>query len=535
MENNQLNSNKTIDKTMSTSNIAYNYKIAKALFDNTTNLKKIRNEIVKLIQLQIDLIIAYYQLTETTEKEKLDKLTNVFFKNNLTEQGQLGIPRIFVNGTYKNIQTIEEFRVNYVNSLNFREIMSMMRNFASAENDCIMYSILIEYSEANNSQNSQTDLDAFKNKYPMLNVDLVNEAIIMIEKIIGFDISETAKCYDNLHGNEERRCTNNTKPYYKMVQDAHLQQKTQPSELVPKSPITLCWLWHPLVYGIPYQDVVKLSADNFVKRLNNSYKPVKDEGKQGAKDCMIDTYTNYPIFPPLSQREQNYFKSQQITLTKGVDGQYTNPPWNPPTCYMERADPPSFMINLLDRNKKYSVSNLSGHVMKFIMIAKYFKSNGTNETNGTNGTNETIEPINLDMIILASILFMVPYNHSIHEIFQASKAMDVNINYSIKDTDLVNINRLLEKNGMNMINPSIQSISDTTTDTKRISNPPIRTNLGGSMNKRVRGNLKRKTKRKLKHRTRNTRLRKQPGYTYNKKTHKTKKSKKICKSKRTKK
>jgi hypothetical protein len=38
---------------------------------------------------------------------------------------------------------------------------------------------------------------------------------------------------------------------------------------------------------------------------------------------------------------------------------------------------------------------------------------------------------------------MVPYNHSIHEIFQAAKMMGVNTNYSIKKTDLENINMLL--------------------------------------------------------------------------------------------
>ena len=68
--------------------------------------------------------------------------------------------------------------------------------------------------------------------------------------------------------------------------------------------------------------------------------------------------------------------------------------------------------------------------MLFLIMAKYF-----------NG-------INLNLIILANVLFMVPYNHSIHEIFQAAKMMGINTNYSIQDTDLDNINEFLESNGL---------------------------------------------------------------------------------------
>ena len=97
---------------------------------------------------------------------------------------------------------------------------------------------------------------------------------------------------------------------------------------------------------------------------------------------------------------------------------------------MKPIEPFSFSVNLQKRYKKYAVSNLSGHVMLFLIMAKYF-----------NG-------INLNLIILANVLFMVPYNHSIHEIFQAAKMMGINTNYSIQDTDLDNINEFLESNGL---------------------------------------------------------------------------------------
>ena len=510
---------------MDTSKIGYNYKIAKALFDNTKNRRPIREEIKKIIQLQIDLIIARYQLSNPVEQ--LAELKKVFFKNVLTGQGQLGSPQIKIDGKYKYIQTVQEFREPFINSLNFRELMSMMRNFASVENDCIMYSILVEYSEAKNSQDPITNTSAFKNKYPMLDINVVDEAVIMIEKIIGFDISETSNCYDNLNGSKVSTCTRNTKPYYQLVQDAHIQQKTKPDENLPKSPITLCWLWHPLVYGVPYQDVVKLPYDNFVKRLNNSYEPVTEVNKKNASDCMIATYRDYPIFPNLSQREQNYL-GQTVKLQKNIDGDIINPPWNPPYCYMKRSEPTSFMLNLLDRHGKYSVSNLSGHVMIFIMMSKYFKST---ETDGSD------TPINIDMIILASILFMVPYNHSIHEIFQSAKMMGVNTNYSVKKNDLDNVNDLLKKNGMEEINITLTGNSDLPTNpNKRKSIQTTRTNVSSFKEglEGVKGGKRRKTKRNGKRFSRKTCKRKHVGYKSKRINKKSRKSKKSRKYKRTK-
>jgi hypothetical protein len=152
---------------------------------------------------------------------------------------------------------------------------------------------------------------------------------------------------------------------------------------------------------------------------------------------MSDIYSKYPLFPPLSQREQKYITGKGRRVL--VDGLYQRPPWTPPICYMKPIEPYSFSVNLQKRYNKYSVSNLSGHVMIFLIMAKYFK-------NPTDNTN-----INMNLIVLASILFMVPYNHSIHEIFQAAKMMGVNTNYSIKKTDLENINTLLSATNLKPI------------------------------------------------------------------------------------
>ena len=242
---------------------------------------------------------------------------------------------------------------------------------------------------------------------------------------------------------------------------------------------------------------------------------------------MIATYRDYPIFPNLSQREQNYL-GQTVKLQKNIDGDIINPPWNPPYCYMKRSEPTSFMLNLLDRHGKYSVSNLSGHVMIFIMMSKYFKST---ETDGSD------TPINIDMIILASILFMVPYNHSIHEIFQSAKMMGVNTNYSVKKNDLDNVNDLLKKNGMEEINITLTGNSDLPTNpNKRKSIQTTRTNVSSFKEglEGVKGGKRRKTKRNGKRFSRKTCKRKHVGYKSKRINKKSRKSKKSRKYKRTK-
>ena len=422
--NSNNNSNNKSSVYNDTSSILYNYAIARTLFDGK-NKSVIENEITKLLLLQFDLIVANSSNNPAiTAKDNLDNVILIFFKDVINEQGQLGVPLVKINGSYQPVKTLGQLK-DVILKYNFREKMSILRNFASKTNDCFMYSILIEYYE--NRESGQTN--AFKTKYPMLNTTFLDESILLIENILGFDIIETANCYQDLRGSGTpiiSGCTEN-KRLYREIQSDYIANKTQ-------SPITLCWLWHPLVYGVPYQDVVKLPADNYVKKLSTSY-----TGNNNAviPNCMSDVYSKYPLFPPLSEREQRYIKDKGGNVL--VDGLYQRPPWTPPICYMKPIEPYSFSVNLQKRYKKYSVSNLSGHVMIFLIMAKYFKNPVDNQ------------PINMNLIVLASILFMVPYNHSIHEIFQAAKMMGVNTNYSIKNTDLDNINMLLSATNLTPI------------------------------------------------------------------------------------
>ena len=407
--------------TFDTSTITYNYTIARALFDNPTINRTISKEVDKLLLAQIDLSLAKVSSNTTLmEIDKLQIIKKVFFKDVINEHGQVGEPLIKIEGKYRLVKTINELKTVYIPRLNFREKMTMAKNFASKTNDCKMYSILLEYNLSKNI--GQEAILTFTKKYPMLNTKYLDESIKLVEEILGFGISETSKCYSDMNG-KELITTPGCAPLYKMVQKEYMENPTE-------SPITLCWLWHPLVYGVHYQDVIKLPSKNLVKKLSTSYTGNK---KELIPDCMSATFSRFPIFPPLSQREQNYIKKNMSSNSFLVDGLYQRPPWTPPICYMKPLEPTSFSVNLQERYKKYFVSNLSGHVMLFLIMSKYFNN------------------INLNYIILANILYMVPYNHSIHEIFQAAKMMGINTEYSIEKTDLENINNFLRENQLNQI------------------------------------------------------------------------------------
>lgn len=459
---------------MDTSSITYNYGIVRGLYDSK-NMKIIDNEITKLIYSQIDLVLTYYN-NPVAAMEKLNLIKTVFFKDAVNEQGQIGIPLIKIGGLYKQVQTTQELKNVFIPRLNFREKMTMLKNFVSKTNDCIMYSIIIEYNTAlNNSQES-----AFITKYPMLNTDGLKKTIIQIENILGFKIEETNKCYNDIEGSVQTKCTRNTKPYYKLIQDTYMDSPT-------KSPITICWLWHPLVYGIPYQDVIKLQSNNLVKQIATSYTTVTDPTK--AKQCMERIYSQYPLFPRLSEREKLYMT--QYKIFANIESLYQLPPYKPPVCFQQTIQPNSFYVNLQKKYKKYNVSNLSGHVMIYITMAKLFNN------------------INLDLIILANIVYMVPYNHSIHEVLQASKLLGINTEYSIQDKDLDAVNTILDKNkNLTRITISSKARWIPTVSSKREPKPPDRLRFGGRKTRKTRKTRKAKKTRKTK-KTKQNKKRKQ--------------------------
>lgn len=93
---------------------------------------------------------------------------------------------------------------------------------------------------------------------------------------------------------------------------------------------------------------------------------------------------------------------------------------------------------------------------------------------------------------------MVPYNHSIHEIFQAAKLMGVNTDYSIEKTDLENVNDLLNRNVNNLSGRNDSVNIDISVAMKKHGPAKVRRVTVA----RSKGGMKRKTVWKAKHRTR---------------------------------
>jgi len=394
---------------MDTSSVAYNYAIAITLFQSV-NFIYIKHNIVSLVNNQIKLIQNFYK-GQIDENQIFIEVKKIFFKDVMNEAGQLGTPLIKPQGSPNlvPVKNLLELTQNFIPSLNIRELMSICKNFQRPDNSCFMFSIIIDYQIYKQNNN----IPEFQKKYPMLNTIYIEKTINLIESILGFDILEVNQCYNNLNGEQiiER---SGCKPLYKMMQDEFLNPATKKFS----SPITICWLWHALVYGVPYQDVQKLPAENYIKQLSTSY-----EKQTVTSQCIIDTFMYFPIFPPLSEREKKYIKSSGVNPK--VDGLYERPPWTPPICFMKPIEPLSFTLNLQKRYNKYFVSNLSGHTMIFILMARFFNN------------------IDIKSIVLACIIYMTPYNHSIHEILKAAQMIGVDIDININNSDLKNVNNIL--------------------------------------------------------------------------------------------
>ena len=395
---------------MITSSVAYNYAIAITLY-KSQNMAGIKAEIIKLITNQMSLVQLKYKKIGWNENDIFTEIKKIFFFDLLNEAGQTGLPLIKPKG-YSNLEPVKnllELKEKFIPNLNIRELMSIIKNFQRPDSSCFMFSIVIEYQIFKNQKN----LIDFQRKYPMLDINHIEKTIVLIESILGFNILEVNNCYNNLNG-EIVEPGAGCKPLYMMMQEEFLDPATRKYS----SPITICWLWHALIYGVPYQDVQKLPAQNYIKQMSTSY-----EKKTIDADCINKVFQYFPIFPPLSTQEKKYINSKGVNPL--VDNLYERPPWTPPICYMKPIEPLNFSLNLQKRYNKYFVSNLSGHTMIFILLARFFND------------------ININVIILACIVFMTPYNHSIHEIFKAAQIVGAIDNYNMELSDLDNLNNLL--------------------------------------------------------------------------------------------
>ncbi len=443
-----------------TNTIEYEYTIISQIYEKKQIYNTLLKEIKKIITNQINLMYNYFTYDEVPgmsimEIEKIKKITTSLFKNIAFEAGQVGENvRVYdyTQGkdkkSFTDIKNLQDI-INIIQKFNIRECMTVVKNFHRGENHCLMYKIILlfkKYVQTGSVRN-------FIERYPMLNIDTINESITFIENILGLDILITENHYDKIDFNNKVNKKN--KKSFELIE--RKSRQTLPlyeyleNDKEYRNPVNLCYLWHPLSVQIPYQAITKMMINSVLKDLILSYRPISlmklnKKQKQNLENCMQEKLTKYPPVPPLSKNEINFLYHTSSKEKKIDTKEYSYVDslhflkkigWTPSICYHEEVVPTSFVLNELKKQKKLSISNYSGHTSLIIMIASYFND------------------INYDLLLLANMLWTVPYNHSIHEVFMGAKMMNVFPQYRFDNTSFQNVNNLLSKNNLPLLDNKI--------------------------------------------------------------------------------
>ena len=437
-------------KVFETDSIDYEYTIISQLYEKKIIYNEILYQIHLIIIDQIELLYSYYSNENeipVPEIKKIKNITNIFFKNIPFETGQLG-NEIYIydytqgkkTKTQTSIKTKSDI-INFIKKFNIREAMTVIKNFQRGDNNCFMYKIILLYKSSINNNT----IEQFIKKYPMLNIQTLNESITFIENILGIDILLTSDHF-NIEKKDEKinilnkieKQSRQSLPLYEFIEKNNNY----------KNPVTLCYLWHPLSVQIPYQVLTKMSYNNVLKDLINSFETIKIDKTNVDKleTCVEEKIIKYPPIPPLSNNEIYYLesfskkdteKSSLNTSNKQNFNFIKNIKWRPSICFHKAIDPSSFVLKELSNKKKLSISNFSGHTSLLIMISSYFNN------------------VNYDLLVLASLLWTVPYNHSINEVFMGGKMMNIFPEYDYKLSSFKNVNNILVKNNLPQLDNKI--------------------------------------------------------------------------------
>lgn len=433
-------SDKIISNLFNTSSIEYEYTIISQLYEKKQIYNAILNQIHSIIVDQINLLYNYYtneNEVSIPEIDKIKKVTTILFKNIPFETGQIGNDIYiydYTQGKKTKTQTTIKNKsdiINVTKKFNIRESMTVIKNFHRGNNNCFMYKMLLIYKSAIETNT----VESFIKKYPMLNIQTLKESITFIENILGIDMSLTKHHY-NIEKKDNKlkildkveRQSRQTLPLYEFIQQNNNYN----------NPVTLCYLWHPLSVQIPYQILTKMSVNNTVNDLVNSFKSIDNNNIDNAKTCTSEIVKKYPPIPPLSTNELNYLnKSSNNNDQINKNDWVNNIKWKPSICYHTEIIPTSFVLQQLKNANKLSISNYSGHTSLLLMISSYFNN------------------VNYELLILANMLWTVPYNHSINEVFMGAKMMNVYTEYNYKLSSFENVNTILLKNSLPTLDEKI--------------------------------------------------------------------------------
>ena len=374
---------------MDTEKILYEYNIVLAL--NSNYNITIKNELIKVVTLIIDMIAV----TNT----KLEFLCFLFFSESVTDYGQIG---------NQNITTKQQL-FDLVNSLNIRELFEIINNFRK-NIDCFMFELLLNYKK--NPQD-------FIQNYPFLDETYIKYIINFIEDMFDVDIIDLSLCYNEEF--IETPCVEKATPFYRKVQDdkiSYMDENAKPLNNSVKYS-TICLLWLPFTYGNNNQILLKITTPN--KLYDIVTKSIKK--KSVDKSCTKEVMKLFPFVEPLSPNETRFLESKNSNANNFLF-----------TICNSEPNEANFTTQLRKKYKKLIVSFTSGHTVIMLMICKYFKG------------------INLGLITLGCIIWLVPYHHSITEIFLAAKECDVFKNYTLKKNTYESVNELLQLSGLSQLN-----------------------------------------------------------------------------------
>jgi len=366
-------------------------------------VRSINQEYGPKIKAELIKVIFFIVTTINIKKGTVDLayLSNIFFKDVEVRQGQP--PQIVEYGQVgmQELTSLEELREIVLNS-NIRELFTMINN-ARKQIGCLMFELLLEYKE---------DPNSFMEKYvtsegnPIFNKDTIEYTINFAENMLDVDIADLAKCYNEEYAQVE--CNSNEEKLYNKVQNDNTSypQWTNASG-------NICFFWLPFTYMIANQNMTKEQNNNKVKDLVS--KSIKKK-EPFNPDCTRYILDKCPFVEPISVKERAALQAKAVTENNFA---FT-------ICSTEPV-PNTFTTGIRKKYDKLSVSYTSGHAVLILMFCEYFKD------------------INLNLILLGCIIWLVPYSHSINEIFLAAKEISLFDEYNIARTLEDNYKLIIEK------------------------------------------------------------------------------------------
>lgn len=336
-------------------------RLVKGMISNDKLLRLVVNELRKLLQNACDFIV-----------EKRVPVRLIFFNDNPTQAGQIGVPETDSVALVVFAQVLLDG--------NIREMMSMCMNFYR---DLNRVGVCVHMMDA---------LSAFKRRRGVtktMNKEAALQRITDIENIIGFDIVEC----DPSHAG----CS-------KMYSDA--------GAVFP----SLCSLWNPVQFMYGAYALTNPHAA-WKGQLAQTIKPkvIRSKPRRG---CMMQARF---VNPALSVREVAFGGTQAWKS------------WKPGMCWYDPV-PSSLAEKVRRAHGKLSVANTSGHTLLHIGFARLFYT----------GTASKVKRYERLMLI-ACLMWMVPFDHSIHEVMTAGKLTKVVPDYNYKESSNVNLERLVKK------------------------------------------------------------------------------------------